>query len=294
MEPDLADDQWEIGGLILGRGRPLAVEDWSVGDVEARLGDVDRAGGDGREFGYDYHGGRTLTLEVFTDTTTAAASRDAAAALHRVWDAPAVRATPRAVMPLRVRLPGAPTVMTVYGRPRRLSTATLRGRPDGVADYVATFDTVDSAWYGDLRTVTLSLLPDLSGGLTLPALLPVRLEPIGNANADLLVNEGDTVSWPMIEFTGPITNPEITWVGTDISLRLVTTIPHDRTVTIDTRPWARTILRSDGASLAGAKRGVLLEDLRLPPGRTEVAFRGQDPTGASSATIRWRDAYSTP
>lgn len=185
--------------------------------------------------------------------------------------------------------------MVAYGRPRKLTPTSLRGLADGVVAAVATFDTAHAGFYGDTEHLrTLTLLPDTSGGLTLPEVLPATLANIGNSNADQITNSGDVESWPVITFHGPIANPEITWVGTNTSIRLVATVPSDRSVTIDPRPWVRSILRSDGASLAGAKRGVRLEDLRLPPGVTEVAFRGQDATGTSSCVIRWRDGLSTP
>lgn len=292
--PDLAERQYELGGVVFGDLTPVQCDDVDVGDVARRVGDRDSAGSDGVQFGLDYHDGRLIAFELWTDTTTATDARSAWATLRTAWDGDQVRGVSRAVTPLRMRLPGSDTVR-VYGRPRRMTPASQRSRADGVVDLVADFQTADRAFYADVESErTLNLLPTLGGGLMVPFTPPATLVAVGNSDSTLAVNGGDTDTWPVVTFHGPITNPSIEWVATGSRLTLQTTLGTGRSVTVDTRPWARTALRDDGASLAGALRGPRLSEFTLPVGSTQIAFRGQDPTGTSSCVVRWRDAYSTP
>ncbi|KOX10147.1 hypothetical protein [Nocardiopsis sp. NRRL B-16309] len=291
---DLAEDQWDLGGLVIGRGQAVAVDDFDLGDVGARLGDVDVAGGEGVVPGYDYHGGRTLSLTVFTDQADAATAQAAWRSLESLWRQHDLRYTPRTVVPLRIRVADRDTVR-VYGRPRKFSPTGLRGLPDGAVGAIATFDAMHTNYLSDEEsTVTLSLVTTGDGGITWPiASWPITWAA-GGERQDAAYNAGDMDAWPLITISGPITNPQVALVGTNISIRLVDTIADGQSVTLDPRPWSRSITRSDGASLAGKARGSRLEDLRLPPGQTVIHFSGTDLTGTSSCTVRHRHAYSTP
>lgn len=292
--PDLAERQYELGGVAFGDLTPVQCDDVDVGDVARRVGDRDSAGSDGVQFGLDYHDGRSISFDLWTDTTTAADARSAWAMLRTAWSGDQVRGVSRAVMPLRMHLPGADTVR-VYGRPRRMTPASQRSRSDGVVDLVADFQTADRAFYADVEQErTLTLLPNLSGGLMVPFTPPVVLNPVSNSDSTIATNTGDLPTWPVITFHGPITNPSVEWVATGSRLTLQATLTTGRSVVIDTRPWARTALRDDGASQAGKLYGPRLSEFTLPTGSTQIAFRGQDPTGTSSCVVRWRDAYSTP
>ncbi|WP_435110157.1 hypothetical protein [Nocardiopsis synnemataformans] len=291
---DLLEDQWEIGGLVIGRARPVMVDEFDLGDVGARLGDVENPGSDGVRPGYDYHAGRTLSLTLFTDTPDAAGAQEAWRSAESLWRQRDLRFTPQAVIPLRFRLADRDTVI-VYGRPRRFTPATLRTLADGSVSAVATFDTMHADYYADTETVlSLSLISSGGGGITWPIeAWPITWAASGERQ-DAVANTGDMDTHPIITFHGPIANPQVTWVGTTTSLRLAATIPSGMSVTVDTRPWVTTITRNDGASLAGAARGSLLEDLRLPPGQTIIHFSGTDLTGTSSCEVRYRSAFSTP
>lgn len=292
--PDLEERQLELGGVVFGDLTPIQVDDVDIGDAGVRVGDRDNPSGGGQQFGLDYRDGRTISMELWTDTTTAADARSAWSALRRVWSADTTRATSRAVIPLRLRMPGSGTVR-VYGRPRRLTPATQRMRDAGLVDLVADFQTADRLFYTDVeRSIQLGLVASGGGGITWPITWPTIWAPSGRSRQDTVMNWGDAPTWPVITIAGPVAQPEIEFLGTDRRVRLNMTIPHDRTITIDTRPWVRTILRDDGASFAGALRGDALADLQLPVGQTTVAYRGTDLSGQSACTILWRDATETP
>lgn len=290
---ELGERQLELGGVVFGDLTPIQVDDVDLGDADVRLGDRDTPHHDGGQFGLDYRDGRTISVDLWTDTTTAADARSAWSALRRVWSADTVRATSRAVVPLRLRMPGSDTVR-VYGRPRRLTPATQRMRDAGLVDLVGTFQTADRLFYADAaHSITLTLVTTGGGGITWPVEWPITWAP-GGTRQDSVINRGEAATWPVITIRGPVAQPSVELVGSGRRLRLDTTLAFDRSITIDTRPWRRTVLRDDGASFAGAVRGAALADFQVPVGQTFFAYRGTDMSGQSSCTITWRDATETP
>lgn len=298
---ELRESQWELGGVVFGATRPVDVAVFEPGDGELSTNDLAPPGRDGTVFGRDYRAGPLLTWEMFTTTWTASDGHAVWQELARVWDARATRLEPRAVVPLRMRLPGSRTVVT-YGRPRRFEVAEaglLRiGRVQLVADFQCATslffaDSDDGGGSGGQQSITLTLVAEGGGGITWPVTWPITWADAGERQ-DAVVNAGDSPSWPVITFEGPVAQPSIELVGTGLSLRLDTTLAFDRSVTIDTRPWVRTVLRDDGASMAGTLRGASLAEFQLPVGQTILAYRGIDMSGQSTCTVAWRDAYSTP
>ena len=294
----LEESQFELSGCRFGRDLPVEVTVFDVAGAEAQVGDLDLPGQDGTVFGRDTKTGLELTFELSVNTRDPEQAKAEWGELATRWDAPAVRRSPRTVMPLRIRQPGS-RVVVVYGRPRGLErTSTLALMKVGRIDGVATFQTADAYLYSDpdevgARSIPLTLVASGGAGIEWPVTWP-RAWGVQGVRPDTVVNRGDSPSWPVITFHGPVANPSIELVGTGRALRLDTTLAFDRTITIDTRPWARTILRDDGASFAGVARGAALSDFQLPVGQTVMAYRGTDLSGQSRCTITWRDAYTSP
>ena len=111
--PDLQERQYELGGVVFGDLTTVQCDDVDVGDVARRVGDRDSSGSDGIQFGLDYHDGRSISFELWTDTTTAADARSAWAALRTAWDGDQVRSISRAVTPLRMHLPAPDPVAVI-------------------------------------------------------------------------------------------------------------------------------------------------------------------------------------
>lgn len=295
----LAESQWEIDGYVFGRDRPINVAVFDVGGPEAEVGDLALPGRDGTVFGRDTKAGPELTFEVNVLLRDPDAVKAEWAQLATRWDAAAVRARPGQAVGLRMRLPGSRTVVA-YGRPRTLErTSSLALMKQGRIDATATFQCAANAFFADgengtgARSITLSLVTGAGGGITWPVTWPIVWGSPGERQ-DAVVNRGDSPSWPVITFEGPVAQPSIELVGTGRALRLDTTLAFDRSITVDTRPWAQTVLRDDGASMAGVLRGAALAEFRLPVGSTVIAYRGTDMSGQSRCTVAWRDAYSTP
>ncbi len=295
----LREQRWELDGVAFGRGTGIEVREFEVGPPDIETGDLQLPGQDGTVFGRDTHSGRTLTWELFTARQwSAAEARDRWSELQAKWINPARRLRPRTVMPLRMRLPGGRAVV-VYGRPRRFEAPDAGMIRQGHVEMIADFKCADGLFYSDngdeggARSITLTLVASAGSGIVWPVTWPLTWGAQG-VRQDAVVNSGDSPSWPVITFHGPVANPSIELVGTGRRLTLDTTLAFDRSITIDTRPWARTILRDDGASFAGVARGAALSEFVLPVGQTVLAYRGTDLSGQSRCVISWRDAYSTP
>lgn len=295
----LEEGQFELAGIVFGADCPVEVAEFEPGVGELDTADLRPPGRDGTVFGRDRRAGPVLTWEMFTMATTATGGKADWEQLQAVWDAPHVRSSPLAAMPLRLRLPGGQTRL-IYGRPRRFEIAESRLLSRGRVQWVADFQASDTVFYDDsadggqggARSITLTLIADSSQtGIVWPVTWPVTWGAQGERQ-DTIVNAGTAGAWPTITFAGPVAQPSLDIVSTGLTLRLDTTIAFDQTITIDTR--ASTILRSDGASMAGVVRGASLSDFRLPVGQTVLAYRGTDLSGQSTCTISWRDAYSTP
>jgi hypothetical protein len=291
---DLLPGQWAIGEgsseFVFGEGTSLMVDPPVIGDYEVRATDSDLPEEDGAVPGLDLHGGRTITLDVSTDCTNRADAVAAWGQLAAAWDARATRFSPRAVTVLRMRFPGAPDEVAVYGRPRKLTPSRVNLLEDGVAELVLSFEAFGKEFWGPEQNRVLTLGPNLTGGLHVPLTVPVLLDPISGGDADVILNDGVYPTWPVITFTGPVSLPSIRWQSTGATLLYEGTLATGQTLTVDTRPQARTILLDGLAAPAGQMRGDALADLSLPVGPTVVAYSGADPGGASSCTIRWRTA----
>lgn len=297
----LEEGQFELAGIVFGADCPVEVAEFEPGVGELETADLRPPGRDGTVFGRDYRDGPVLTWELFTTATTATAGKADWEQLQAAWDSPGVRLSPREVMPLRVRIPGGQTRL-IYGRPRRFEVAESRLLSRGRVQMVADFQAADTTFYDDssnggsggARSIELTLVADSSQtGIVWPVTWPITWGAQGQRQ-DAAVNTGTAPAWPVITFHGPVAQPSLEIVGTGRALRLDTTIAFDQSITVDTRPWARTITRSDGASMAGVARGAALGDFQLPVGQTTLAYRGTDLSGQSRCVIEWRDAYSTP
>lgn len=127
------------------------------------------------------------------------------------------------------------------------------------------------------------------GGIAPPVTPPVTLGGTAETAAGISNVAGLRKAWPVFTITGPVSYPRITYTGLGPWVQLITSIAAGQYATIDTRPWVRSVLRSDGASLAGYLRGSTLSGLALPAGaQTQIRYSGQDPTGTSRLTLAWR------
>lgn len=299
----LLDGQWELAypprgpfpgaEFVFG---PIAsgnylLEPPDLGETTFETQDVQLPGEDGLRRGVDTQGGRTVTFEMGVDRVDAAqawaAGLNAMAELSEAWNGDAVRKYPGATATLRTRNAGRTSV--IYGRPRRFAPTPARFDRRGYASVVCDFSANDFLYYDDVEQfVDLSLVPPAAGGLEAPLASPLSTVAQSVEPGAITVG-GHTPTWPVITIYGPVSRPVVTITGV-FTVVLDETLAYDQWVTVDARPWARTVTRNDGANLTLTPTSTPLSRLRLPLGAHEVVFRGEDQTGTASMRFAWRDA----
>ena len=259
-----------------------------IGPADIQHDDAVRPRADGVAFGADFHGGRTITFELAVDGRDEADGRALLARLARAWRADAVRQKPGAVATLK-----ADTGRITFGRPRRFAS-TDEYLLEGLAEVVADFACAEDVWYsGTENVVNVALQPVPGGGLIAPLASPLATTANSDRSTVIRVG-GDIATWPVFEIQGPIVNPVVEIVGR-LKMEFRTTLAFDQKLVVDSRPWARSILRN-GASLAGSlsPTSTRLSQAAIPPGSHELVLRGTSDSGTASVTARWRDAFTTP
>lgn len=288
----LNDGEFELDGYGFGgESHPIVVQPggFDPGTSALRLQDNDNAVSDGLSMGRDT---KTPPLWGFTLMTNQYSASDALDALEDFaaqWDSPVVRSTPGAVQTMRYNIGGR--TRRVYGRARRFAQTVTAGLWSGTSGAVADFQLTDGRYYDDeLRQQSVGIVPASTGGLSGTLTGPISTSA-GGARQGVIPDVGGRVPTPIIAtITGPITNPYIATPEWEVRLNL--TLAYDQSVTIDARPWRNSVLRNDGASLAGAlTRNSRLDKARLSPGSTELTFGGSDATGTARCSVAWRPAF---
>jgi hypothetical protein len=181
-----------------------------------------------------------------------------------------------------------------YGRPRQSAPAASKLTRQGYTPVVASFFAVHTGSFDDVeQSVRVDMAPPPHRGIRGPLKVPLTMVGEGAARTPgEIVVGGNRATWPVITIAGPISQPVCELVGR-WKLQLNLTLKAGERVTIDPRPWARTVLRGN-ASVAGliTRSSPLLEDLLIPPGRQDFILRGTDATATAYMTVAWRDAYA--
>ena len=102
---------------------------------------------------------------------------------------------------------------------------------------------------------------------------------------------GDARTYPIVTFTGPVTNPSVE-MG-DVTIGMLGTIAAGGSVTIDTRPWMQSVTRVGNTGGASLTRNTRMARSGLAPGAYQAVFRGVDVTGGARCQVRWRSAWHT-
>lgn len=109
-----------------------------------------------------------------------------------------------------------------------------------------------------------------------------------------IVHDGDAAAWPTLRISGPVVGPKIWNTVTGQRLELDITLRSGEYVDITTRPGTRWVLRNGRTNAADTLTPASrLDRFTIPPGRSEIAWSGTDPTATSSLTVSWRAAYTT-
>jgi hypothetical protein len=298
---DLADYQFEIlpsedatDGFVFGIGAAVSLNDggFDPGEDDGFNQDQDNSRRGVKAFGRDVAGAKTWVWESHTDQEDAASALDVLDDMSAAWK-PYQAQEPGWTTAVRYRLAGR--YRRVYGRPRRYSAPPSNLILNGMVPVTHDFQCVDSYTYDDVESS--AVIPYASaavgGGFTLPATFPITTQPSEGNGAQQITVGGNARAYPIVRFNGPWTNPVMD--AGDWTLRWKGTVPAAGWVEIDTRPWKLTVLDQDGASVVGGlERQTWLEDCWFAPRSTPMMLLGGSaPTGDATATVRWRNTWTS-
>jgi hypothetical protein len=300
---DITAGQYQItrstgaNAFSYGRGQSsiqIASTQADMGSVTVQ--DQPVIGADGTQFGIDTLPGMVITQTGYAMTTpfTPGPAMDAYSALAAAWNDPVVRMAPGAYQVLRAFYPGAASIRRAYGRGRKIMP-TYGQANQGLVPFAAQFQCADNNWYSDAQfSATISAGPVIRTGMTFPATPPVSPAQAPYSVTGVIANAGPLPTWPVFQFSGPVTNPMITYVGTPVGIGYSGTLGAADTLVIDTRPWARSCLLN-GVAAAGGMAGSAMIAMQAQPGTTAVILSGSFTSGFSSTqaqcVIQWRSAY---
>lgn len=283
-------------GLAFGDGLEVFVEDdgfdpgalaWTTQDQANPINGT-------MMFGRDVPVPPTWAWTLHLNREDAATALDTLGRLKSAWMARRVVEDPRSNTCVRYCMGGR--TRRVYGRPGNFSSPLnnllLVGRGSITADFRAT----DPYTYDDVESsAVLQAAATLAvTGFVFPTVFPASSITAtgGNPGQGAVVIGGDSPTYPVVKFTGPLTRP---WLITNNwRLDLDTIIPSGMSVTVDTRPWGLTAVRSDGLLVDGAiSPGQWMPDMFFEPGDDQLTFDADVVQGGSSCTVSWRNAWSS-
>ncbi len=124
---------------------------------------------------------------------------------------------------------------------------------------------------------------------------PMRLSASETIAADTVTNPGDVDSWPVWTVTGPATDMTATnnTTGKTLTLTFAPALTNPQTVTIDTRPGAKTVTRDDGTSLFSAL-SLTSQLWPLARGSNSITVSVGGTTAASKVKLMFRPRYLGP
>lgn len=299
---DLADFQFEIlpsidalDGFVFGIGARVSLDDGGFDPGEADWLTQDsqntRRGING--FGRDVLGSKTWVWDSHINEANVYDAVNTLDDFSAAWAPVDLARTPGAMTAVRYSLAGR--LRRVFGRPRRFAAPPTNQILNGYVPVTHDFQLVDSFTYDDSESsVTIPYGTSASGGgFTLPAAMPILTLPSDGTGEQQISVGGNAKAYPIVRFNGPWTNPSIT---TDAwSLSWVGAIPVGGYIEIDCRPWALTVLDQSGASkVSGLDRRTYLEDCWFAPkSQPQISLGGAAPGGGASATVRWRNTWTS-
>lgn len=156
---------------------------------------------------------------------------------------------------------------------------------------VGVFRAFDPYWY-DSNTIVQTFKINESPGLFFP-ILPLRLAS-STVFADISIdNTGDVETWPEWIITGPGENIVLRNMSTNEVMSLDASLEAGETLTIDTKPYQKTVTKSDGTNLF-----YTLSDesslWALQEGDNSIQIEMGNATAESSIQLTYRNRYWGP
>ncbi|PJN38987.1 hypothetical protein CG747_20825 [Streptomyces sp. CB02959] len=282
--------QW--GDLLMGPGTPYGVESLlGLDDLpDVRSDDTNRPSQHGEYSGPDYTGARTIQLGLVLRADDPAALRDLKLALRR--------ATQPAPAPAPLRFLDWDIV--AYGKIRKRSIPYDAHYLWTTGEAALEVYCPDPRLYSLTEYTASTTAYSPSAGRTYPLTYPRTYGSAGSSGRLTITNGGDSIAYPLLRIDGPVAQPVVEVIsaaaggsntaGDSSTLSITGTLQPGEYLTVDTRTRAVLLMgsapRRDWVR-AGSEWPV------LPPGDSEIAYRGAALPGApgqtSLLTVTWRD-----
>lgn len=150
---------------------------------------------------------------------------------------------------------------------------------------VAVFRAQDPYWTDTEDTESVYAIGDLGLWLPFPPITVVAGDVIASPT---VVNDGDVEAWPVWTITGPSTSVTLTNTTTSRSLEVSQPLTAGQTLTIDTRPGAKTVLDQDGASAFALLDAVNDDLFPLAVGSNVIDIQLEGATLDSSVQLAYK------
>ncbi|MBT2727834.1 phage tail family protein [Bacillus sp. ISL-75] len=191
-------------------------------------------------------------------------------------------------------------VSAVDGSQRELSCLYLGGLELEESDQtkgktwlkaISVFKAFDPYWY-DSNSIVQTFKINEAPGTFFP-IFPLRLSS-STVFADISIdNSGDVETWPEWIITGPGENIVLRNMSTGDVMNLETSIGVGETIIIDTKPYAKTVTKNDGANLFY----TLTDESSLwsiQEGENSIQLEMANATTESSIQLTYRNRYWGP
>ena len=270
----LTKGQYQIGDIVFGAGTNIIVTNFQAQSYDVNAQDYQISRSDETRFGFDTFKPTTISmnleviynwlLDPFKNTIPNFwADKPTVSDLATEWRANDIRNSWGAIKPLFFC--GRDNInKMVFGRPGQFSAEKV-SHNSTVVKCVAEFRRADTLVYA---------VDESAKALT------------GSTN--VIRSVGDSDSWCRIIIPGPATNPAIQ-IGNN-TIQVNTTVVSGKLLEINSYPWSRRIVNRDGLNLRNSlsSSSIYLDKLKLPMGTSTARIV----SGATSATLYWRDAWS--
>lgn len=280
----LAEGQYQIGNFVFGARTMVKVTAEEAVSYTTNPGDYQNPLSDEMRFGRDFIAPGSLQMELGVidnyalDGSTIPGLKSGTELIEemmREWRADDYRLVWGFVKPLKYCKQGEER--RIYGRPRRFA----QGRRRPGVEFIPC--TVDYA-----RSDTFSYSEEEFGVAVTPS-------APGTTTANITRSGGEAPTWVEIFIVGPITDPTIK-IGSQV-IEIDYALAAGKVIQINTYPWERRCVDSDGFNLSPKMIGVspYLDQIKVPPNSiTGVGLSGGGTSvGVTQAIFNWREAYHT-
>lgn len=299
----LAQGQFDLGGYTVGGADdPVLLTQFDPGEAYWGHGDVVNPFGSEVWFGRDQLHPPVFTFHGATNAQSVGGALAASRGLQRVWWDEPLKAVPGSYQILRYNLDGV--VRRVYGRARKCVVEHTPSSYVGTSNVLMTFNLLSNHFFDDeQRSVSLSLIPNTTGGLVAPLTAPLTAVQMGEGKGGSISDVGGDAPAPFhVFFQGPVERPWVEmrgvvdpWSGRLVKpgwrIALSGSVGEGEVVRVSTFPGRLGAVRRGGGAVS-LTADSSLGRARLYPGSTSLMFGGVDPSGLSRATVVWRPAWA--